>query len=271
MTYGQQAEHRRRSPTRRRFPGAASTAVRPAATCPPTSRTTIASRSARATTRLRRRRSRRPRRSTTTTAPTSTSRPICIPRTAAWSRVPTTRTWAATTGWPTPPSRSSRTKTGPRMHLNFSGIDKIGHMWGGGAVDTLANYNWDPSTIMNEVHMPWIAKNADDQLGRVIAGAQGQGRLEQHPVRRARRPRLHLRRERALRRRGRRRQPRAGTTTRTTGAPTPPTAVRGRQQRRPSWRRSTPPATSPTAISRPPSRPGSSTAAGPRRPRRPRR
>ena len=51
---------------------------------------------------------------TTTTTRTSTSRPICIPRTAAWSRVPTRRTWAATTGWPTRPSRSSRTKTGRR-------------------------------------------------------------------------------------------------------------------------------------------------------------
>jgi arylsulfatase A-like enzyme len=54
------------------------------------------------------------------------------------------------------------------MHLNFSGIDKIGHMWGGGNVDKLATYNWDPATIMAQVHMPWIAKNADDQVGTVI-------------------------------------------------------------------------------------------------------
>jgi hypothetical protein len=54
------------------------------------------------------------------------------------------------------------------LHLNFSGIDKIGHMWGGGSVDTIANYGWDSSTLMAQVHMPWIAKNADDQVGRVI-------------------------------------------------------------------------------------------------------
>ena len=42
-------------PIRSSCPGAATTAARPAATCPPTSRTTTASRSAPATTRLRRR------------------------------------------------------------------------------------------------------------------------------------------------------------------------------------------------------------------------
>jgi hypothetical protein len=61
------------------------------------------------------------------------------------------------------------------LHLNFSGIDKIGHMWGGGAVDTMANYKWDASTLMNEVHMPWIAKNADDQLGRVMQAVKDAG------------------------------------------------------------------------------------------------
>lgn len=55
------------------------------------------------------------------------------------------------------------------IHLNFSGIDKIGHMWGGGSVDTEANYHWDPTTLLDQIHMPFIAKNADNQLGRVIA------------------------------------------------------------------------------------------------------
>jgi hypothetical protein len=61
------------------------------------------------------------------------------------------------------------------MHLNFSGIDKIGHMWGGGAVDTLANYGWDPGSLMAQVHMPWIAKNADDQVGSVMQALQDNG------------------------------------------------------------------------------------------------
>jgi hypothetical protein len=55
------------------------------------------------------------------------------------------------------------------IHINFSGIDKIGHMWGGGVVDALETYQWDPSTLFNEIHMPFQAKNADEQLGRIIA------------------------------------------------------------------------------------------------------
>ena len=61
------------------------------------------------------------------------------------------------------------------LHLNFSGIDKIGHMWGGGNVDTLANYDWDPDSIMAQVHMPWIAKNADDQVGRLMKALKAEG------------------------------------------------------------------------------------------------
>jgi arylsulfatase A-like enzyme len=61
------------------------------------------------------------------------------------------------------------------MHLNFSGIDKIGHMWGGGNVDKPATYGWDPETIMAQVHMPWIAKNADDQVGKLIQALKANG------------------------------------------------------------------------------------------------
>jgi hypothetical protein len=61
------------------------------------------------------------------------------------------------------------------MHINFSGIDKIGHMWGAGPVDTIGNYGWDPDTIMAQVHMPWIAKNADQQVGRLIAALKAEG------------------------------------------------------------------------------------------------
>ena len=43
--------------------------------------------------------------------------------------------------------------------------------------------------------MPWAAKNADDQLGRVIATLKAQGRVRRHADHRHRRPRLHLRRQ----------------------------------------------------------------------------
>jgi predicted AlkP superfamily pyrophosphatase or phosphodiesterase len=62
------------------------------------------------------------------------------------------------------------------MHLNFSGIDKIGHMWGGGPVDTVA---WDPTNLMTEIHMTFIAKNADDQLGKLIRRLDQLGQLKE--------------------------------------------------------------------------------------------
>jgi len=56
------------------------------------------------------------------------------------------------------------------LWVTFSAIDKIGHMWGGGAADTMATYNWDPNDFLQySIHMPWIAKNADNQLGKLIA------------------------------------------------------------------------------------------------------
>jgi hypothetical protein len=62
------------------------------------------------------------------------------------------------------------------IHLNFSGIDKIGHMWGGGAVDKVA---WDPNDLLTEVHMAFQAKNADDQLGRIMAELDRLGQLDE--------------------------------------------------------------------------------------------
>ena len=61
------------------------------------------------------------------------------------------------------------------LWVTFSAIDKVGHMWGGGAVDTLANYNWTPGTLFEQVHMPWAAKTADEQLGRVIDALKAKG------------------------------------------------------------------------------------------------
>jgi len=62
------------------------------------------------------------------------------------------------------------------IHLNFSGIDKIGHMWGGGAVDKVA---WDPNDLFTEVHMAFQAKNADDQLGYIKAELARLGQLDE--------------------------------------------------------------------------------------------
>ena len=59
------------------------------------------------------------------------------------------------------------------LFVNFGGIDKIGHMWGGGEFDSQENF---PGVTWNEmVHESFIAKNADDQLGRLIATLKKNG------------------------------------------------------------------------------------------------
>jgi len=65
------------------------------------------------------------------------------------------------------------------LWVTFSSIDKIGHMWGGGAIDTEATYAWDPNSIFKEIHMPWVAKNADDQLGKLIAKLKEKGQFNE--------------------------------------------------------------------------------------------
>ena len=64
------------------------------------------------------------------------------------------------------------------MFVTLSAIDKIGHMWGGGSVDNQGNYTWDPDSMFNWVHMPFIAKNADDQLGRILDKLRELGQLD---------------------------------------------------------------------------------------------
>jgi hypothetical protein len=62
------------------------------------------------------------------------------------------------------------------IHLNFSGIDKIGHMWGGPPSDTVA---WQPDNLLTEVHMAFQATNADAQLAKLEAEMKGQGTWDQ--------------------------------------------------------------------------------------------
>ena len=64
------------------------------------------------------------------------------------------------------------------MFVTLSAIDKIGHMWGGGRSTTQGTYTWDPNSMFNWVHMPFAAKNADDQLGRIIDKLRELGQLD---------------------------------------------------------------------------------------------
>ena len=72
------------------------------------------------------------------------------------------------------------------MFVTFSAIDKIGHMWGAGSVDNLQHYTWDPSSMFDWVHMPFVAKNADDQLGRLIDTLKANGQFDETLIVRAR-------------------------------------------------------------------------------------
>ena len=65
------------------------------------------------------------------------------------------------------------------MFITFSAMDKIGHMWGAGSVDNQDTYTWDPESWMDWVHMPFIARNADDQLGRVIDTLKAKGQFDE--------------------------------------------------------------------------------------------
>jgi hypothetical protein len=64
------------------------------------------------------------------------------------------------------------------LFVNFGAIDKIGHMWGSGEADTIARYGWDPTSKYNQVHEPFIAKNADTQLGRLIGSLKALGEFK---------------------------------------------------------------------------------------------
>ena len=61
------------------------------------------------------------------------------------------------------------------LWVTFSAMDKVGHMWGSGEIDTLAELRLGPELALRQIHMPWVAKNADDQLGRLLAKLKEKG------------------------------------------------------------------------------------------------
>jgi hypothetical protein len=64
------------------------------------------------------------------------------------------------------------------MFITMSAMDKIGHLWGGGLVDDPQHYTWDPQSMFDWVHMPFVAWNVDHQLGRIIAKLDELGQLD---------------------------------------------------------------------------------------------
>jgi hypothetical protein len=59
------------------------------------------------------------------------------------------------------------------MLVSFGGIDKIGHMWGG-----ITDTGVFPSPV-DQVHERFIAKNADEQVGRLISNLRASGQLDE--------------------------------------------------------------------------------------------
>ena len=84
------------------------------------------------------------------------------------------------------------------LWVTFSAMDKIGHMWGGGQVDTMANYTWDPTSLVTQVHMRVDRRQRRRDARHAHPAAQGQGHLRRHPRHPDGRPRLHVRQGRRL-------------------------------------------------------------------------
>jgi hypothetical protein len=61
------------------------------------------------------------------------------------------------------------------MVVTLGGIDKIGHMWGGGLVD---NATYPPGSPEEMIHQRFITKNADVQFGRMLAKLRALGELD---------------------------------------------------------------------------------------------
>ena len=59
------------------------------------------------------------------------------------------------------------------MLVSFGGVDKVGHMWGG-----ITDTGVYPAPF-DQVHERFIAKNADEQLGRLIAKLRNRGELDE--------------------------------------------------------------------------------------------
>ena len=60
------------------------------------------------------------------------------------------------------------------MLVSLGGIDKLGHMWGPEDAET-----GPPGSIQEMRHLSFIAKNADEQVGRLVAALKAKGLLDE--------------------------------------------------------------------------------------------
>jgi hypothetical protein len=69
------------------------------------------------------------------------------------------------------------------MLVSLGGIDKLGHMWGPEDMET-----GPPGSDQEMRHLPFVAKNADVQVGRIVDALQARGLLDETLIVRPRRP-----------------------------------------------------------------------------------
>lgn len=62
------------------------------------------------------------------------------------------------------------------MMISLGAIDKMGHMWG---PEDRGEKGADPGSIEEMRHMPFVAKNADEQVGRIIDALDERGILDE--------------------------------------------------------------------------------------------
>jgi predicted AlkP superfamily pyrophosphatase or phosphodiesterase len=62
------------------------------------------------------------------------------------------------------------------MMVSLGGIDKLGHMWG---PEDQGEPGAPPGSMAEMRHLPFIAKNADEQVGRIVDALRAKGQLDE--------------------------------------------------------------------------------------------
>jgi hypothetical protein len=62
------------------------------------------------------------------------------------------------------------------MMISLGGIDKLGHMWG---PEDQGEPGAAPGSVEEMRHLPFVAKNADEQVGRIVSALESEGLLDE--------------------------------------------------------------------------------------------
>ena len=62
------------------------------------------------------------------------------------------------------------------MMVSLGAIDKMGHMWG---PEDRGEKGAEPGSVEEMRHMPFVAKNADEQVGQIVDALRTKGQLDE--------------------------------------------------------------------------------------------